>query len=172
MSKLWHYTKLILIPIIGNLYRLIYQSPANFIRFLYDFFRKSPKKYLYWWNLISKNKKQWSKCNLFHMGYEYDGFDNSETFQKWPTYTKTIVGIIFDYNKGNCMDFSHAFKYFIGGKLKIYIPDFRLKKIHYLVEYNSDTYELVRNGVRLHRCETARQVMEERYSNNTIYRIW
>lgn len=178
MKKLWHVTKLILIPVIGNLYRMIYQAPANVIRFLYDFL-KNPKAYI-------KAKREFKNYSLNYiidsMKYTYDGFDwadEDSALGKFPTYTKTVAGTVLDGLSGNCMDFAHAFKVKTGkGKLKIYIPDLKLLKIHYLVmvevneEHSSIAYELVKRGVKAHYGKTARQVMEERYPDNTIYKVW
>ena len=167
MTKIWHYTKLILIPVFGNLYRLIYQALANVVRFLYDFFRQGPRRYIA--DLRSARAGGYKIISL--MRYEYDGIDGSDTFQKWPTYTKTVAGIVMDGYKGNCMDYAHFYKCFYSGKLRIYIPDLKLTKVHYLVENKGYTWELVKSGVKSHK-KTARQVMEERYPNNTIYRVW
>ena len=176
MDKIWHYTKMVLIPIFGNLYRLIFQAPINVIRFLYDFL-KNPKTYF-------KARGEFKKYSLQYlissMTYTFDGFnwaDENSALGKFPTYTKTVAGIVLDGLSGNCMDFAHAFKVKTGkGKLKIYIPDLLLMKIHYLIEVEENksitTYELVRRGVQVSHGRTARQVMEERNPNNTLYRVW
>ena len=177
-KKLWHLTKLVLIPIIGNFYRFVlFQWWANIIRFFYDFFRENPVNYF-------KAKKAFNQLTLSEliekMTYTYDGFDwadEDSALGKFPTYTKTVAGIMLDDLTGNCMDFAHAFKVKISkGKLNIYIPDLLFLKIHYLVEskteFSTTTFELVKRGVKVHYGNTARQVMEERYPQNTIYKVW
>lgn len=172
-TKIWHYTKMIMIPVVGNLYRCVYQGPANVVRFLYDFFRRGPGEYLHYRREIQRLGSEWYDLYIQHMKYEYDGIANSEVFQKWPTYTKTLPGIFFDGNTGNCMDYAHAVKtIFKKTKIRIYIPDLQLTKVHYLAEIYDDTYELIKSGVQAHADKTARQVMEERYPDNTIYRVW
>jgi len=185
MSKpLLHYFKSFIIFLGGNLWRATFQALFNVVRYFYDWFKllkefgiiDGIKQYFYL-------KKQ-AKETLWTPTYEYDGLGAEDgLFQKFPTYTKCLSGFAHNNFHGNCMDYAHAIKqrfktsnYGKKLKLRIYIPEFNLYAVHYLLEVTTvdnkvKTYHLVGSGQKVED-KTAKEVMGKIHPDKTIFRIW